>query len=1155
MSVSSQVIDNSAAAIESDSAKRRKLASTNNNYEQQQAVSSDVAIIEQEGQVFTAATTRAASRSGTISSSLSCGVNCSSSNDVRKEGRNSSRTAILSSASSSSSGEVSIASQSSALTGRTHSENFSSAKSPDISSRNNSTATTVMGSNSVGTSAGGAPGGDIDESLYSRQLYVLGHDAMRRMAKSDILICGLGGLGVEIAKNIILGGVRTITLHDTAKCTIRDLSSQFYFTKASIGRNRAHACLDQLAELNNYVRAFAYTEGLSENFLRQFEVIVLTDFSAAEQHRIAKIAHDNNVALVIAETRGLFAKVFCDFGENFTVYDQDGAQPISTMIASITRDSQGVITCLDETRHGLNDGDYVTFSEVQGMTELNGCPPMKITVLGPYTFSIGDTSKFGEYISGGIATQVKMPKTLSFKSLEEAEREPEYLISDFGKFDRPATLHVAFNVLHKYIAETGSTPRPWNEQDAQKFLQMCKAVDPNVDDDVILTFAKICAGSTSPLDAAIGGLVAQEVLKACSGKFTPIFQFLYYDALECLPEGGVEEADAQPIGSRYDAQIAIFGKKFQERLGDVKYFIVGAGAIGCELLKNFAMLGVGTGSGEIFITDMDFIEKSNLNRQFLFRPADVQKPKAQTAAAAIKKMNSEAKVTAFDLRVCTETEKVFSEDFFGKLNGVANALDNIDARIYMDRKCIFNRIPLIDSGTLGTMGNVQVIVPFATESYSSSQDPPEKSIPICTLKNFPNAIEHTLQWARDTFEGVFSQAAENASQFISDPSFIDRTLKLSGIQPLEILESVKKALIDDRPKDFADCVKWARCHWEEQYANQIKQLLFNFPPDQVTSNGQPFWSGPKRCPEPLVFDINEQLHLDYVYVAANLRAEVYGIPQVRDRNAVASLVVQVKVPEFKPRSGVKIEVNENAAAAATNNFDDSEVDQDRVNKILCELEALEKLDFKITPLEFEKDDDSNLHMDFIVASSNLRAANYKIPPADRHKSKLIAGKIIPAIATTTSLVSGLAVLEAIKLIVGHKELVRFKNAFVNLALPFIAFSEPLPAAKNKYYGKEWTLWDRFEVQGELSLQEFLDYFEHQEKLKITMLSQGVSMLYSFFMPKAKCAERLPLPMSEVVRRVSKKRLEPHERSLVFEICCNDTDGEDVEVPYVRYTLP
>lgn len=131
---------------------------------------------------------------------------------------------------------------------------------------------------------------------------------------------------------------------------------------------------------------------------------------------------------------------------------------------------------------------------------------------------------------------------------------------------------------------------------------------------------------------------------------------------------------------------------------------------------------------------------------------------------------------------------------------------------------------------------------------------------------------------------------------------------------------------------------------------------------------------------------------------------------------------------------------------------------------------------------------------------------------------------------------------------------RFKSGFFNLAIPLFTFSEPIKAATQKYYNIEWTLWDRFEVKGELSLREFLDYFKNEHKLEITMLSQGVSMLYSFFMQKVKLDERLKLPMSEVVKKVSKKRIEPHVSALVFEICCNGEDGEDIEVPYVRYTL-
>lgn len=168
--------------------------------------------------------------------------------------------------------------------------------------------------------------------------------------------------------------------------------------------------------------------------------------------------------------------------------------------------------------------------------------------------------------------------------------------------------------------------------------------------------------------------------------------------------------------------MAVFGAEFQKKLSALQYFIVGAGAIGCELLKNFAMLGVGAGpEGQIYVTDMDRIEKSNLNRQFLFRPWDVQKPKSSTAAAAVKAMNPNVNITAFENRVCPETENFFDDDFFNKLSGVANALDNVDARIYMDRRCVYYRKSLLESGTLGTKGNVQVVIPHLTESYSSSQ--------------------------------------------------------------------------------------------------------------------------------------------------------------------------------------------------------------------------------------------------------------------------------------------------------------------------------------------------------------------------------------------------------------------------------------------------
>jgi ubiquitin-activating enzyme E1 len=93
---------------------------------------------------------------------------------------------------------------------------------------------------------------EIDESLYSRQLYVLGHEAMKRMSASNVLIVGLKGLGVEIAKNIALAGVKSLTLYDPAPVAIADLSSQFFLHLGDVGKERAVVTAPRVAELNAY---------------------------------------------------------------------------------------------------------------------------------------------------------------------------------------------------------------------------------------------------------------------------------------------------------------------------------------------------------------------------------------------------------------------------------------------------------------------------------------------------------------------------------------------------------------------------------------------------------------------------------------------------------------------------------------------------------------------------------------------------------------------------------------------------------------------------------------------------------------------------------------------------------------------------------------
>ena len=157
--------------------------------------------------------------------------------------------------------------------------------------------------------------------------------------------------------------------------------------------------------------------------------------------------------------------------------------------------------------------------------------------------------------------------------------------------------------------------------------------------------------------------------------------------------------------------------------------MIGAGAIGCELIKNLAMLRCCTKgrlvlewcglysvyvAGKLLVTDPDSIEKSNLNRQFLFTHNDIGKNKSSCAIAAVQKMYSKMNAEALTDLVAPSTEDKFHSDFWNAQDCFLNALDNIKAREYVDKRCVAAHKPLIDSGTTGTKGHTQVVVPHMT---------------------------------------------------------------------------------------------------------------------------------------------------------------------------------------------------------------------------------------------------------------------------------------------------------------------------------------------------------------------------------------------------------------------------------------------------------
>ena len=262
------------------------------------------------------------------------------------------------------------------------------------------------------------------------------------------------------------------------------------------------------------------------------------------------------------------------------------------------------------------------------MTQLNDGVPRRITACTPFSFQLEacDTRPFDDFRGSGVVEQAKVPVTVAHGSLAERMFAPVppggdgmLLTADLGKFGRPEQLHVAFHAVEDWRdAHGGALPGLRDAGHAAEVVAAAKAFVARakaaagdaavpvetVDEEVVANVALLAAAELPALCAFFGGIVAQEIVKT-TGKFTPLRQLLYLDAFEVLPDGhaGAPASEYAPAGSRYDGLVAILGRTTQARIADQRLFVVGAGALGCEFLKNFALMGAGCGPhGRVTVT-------------------------------------------------------------------------------------------------------------------------------------------------------------------------------------------------------------------------------------------------------------------------------------------------------------------------------------------------------------------------------------------------------------------------------------------------------------------------------------------------------------------------------------------------------------------------
>lgn len=618
---------------------------------------------------------------------------------------------------------------------------------------------------------------------WSRYIGAVGIEAVAKQSQSSVFISGMGPLGVEIAKNIILAGVKRFTIHDSQATSYNDLSGQFFLQEEDVGENRAERCVAKLRELNYYVKvdtallneALPVTEAEIESKLRlkDYSVVIITEQDDKTCMAIDSYCQKHNIIFIASNIYGPFARVFNDFGKEFTILDKNGETAVECMISSISNEEHALVKLLPGAKHPYQTGDKIEIYGVEGMEALpqEGQQEKLMTeeksstgsinktvhtieVVNVNSFRIGDTRGYGKYVRNGLCKNLKLPIKVQFKSMQDslvakdAPFDPNLFEHDFVKVGRSKIIHLCFLTLQLFRNKFSRLPKPWDLADVKEFVAlseenataMFEEVTPEVQ-NVVARFALTTTSQLPPMAAFMGGFIAQEVIKAITNKYTPIMQLFYTDAIEVIPElppyaelnkweDALSKLSTQPEKTRNDGLKLIIGGELLKKLHHAQIFMIGCGAIGCELIKNFAMINLATGEedkesslkkGMITVTDTDHIENSNLNRQFLFREKHISKPKSQTSAAAAIQMNKLLKghiIARLD-KVHESTANIFTDKYFESLSLVANALDNIPARRYVDMRCVSARVPLLDSGTLGPKGNTQVVIPFQTESYGS----------------------------------------------------------------------------------------------------------------------------------------------------------------------------------------------------------------------------------------------------------------------------------------------------------------------------------------------------------------------------------------------------------------------------------------------------
>ncbi|KAJ8592554.1 hypothetical protein M405DRAFT_787349 [Rhizopogon salebrosus TDB-379] len=441
---------------------------------------------------------------------------------------------------------------------------------------------------------------------------------------------------------------------------------------------------------------------------------------------------------------------------------------------------------------------------------------------------------------------------------------------------------------------------------------------------------------------------------------------------------------------------AILGPELCARLSETRVLLVGAGGIGCELLKNIVL----TGFGHITLLDLDTIDLSNLNRQFLFKKKDIKHSKAMVAAQTASAFNPNVNIRPIHANI---KEPQFDIEWFSGFDIVLNALDNLDARRHVNKMCMAAGVPLVESGTAGYLGQVQPLLKDRTECFDCVPKPTPTTFPVCTIRSTPSQPIHCIVWAKSyLLPQLFGEDEDGTNE-------LDEAEK-QGENVEEIAALRREALAY---KAVRSALRSAQT--TEDVAQRVFKKVFHSDILNLLSMSD-MWRS-RATPTPLDFHAIQEGRF-VIQRPSNSSANTGNGPVIRSQPANGHTNGNVPSPSSSSSSlnGVS-GLKDQRALSLHDTLDLFISSTNRLAKRLREGEDT---------ISFDKDDDDTL--DFVTAAANLRSAAYYIDRKTRWEVKEMAGNIIPAIATTNAIISGLIVLQALHLL--RKSYTQLRNVHV-----------------------------------------------------------------------------------------------------------------------------